>query len=48
MKTVVTKIIYLYLQQDVVLMCQTMEKVFNQKVATMPAEVRLGSSNACT
>ncbi|XP_058969289.2 bromodomain-containing protein 3 isoform X3 [Pocillopora verrucosa] len=24
--------------EDVVLMCQTMEKVFNQKVATMPAE----------
>jgi len=27
------------LPQDVVLMCQAMEKVFNQKLATMPPEV---------
>lgn len=30
-----------FLSQDVVLMCQTLEKVFNQKLATMPAEVRV-------
>ena len=29
----------LFSSQDVVLMCQAMEKVFNQKLATMPAEV---------
>lgn len=34
--------------QDVVLMCQAMEKVFNQKLATMPPEViRVGYKIIC-
>ena len=40
--------IFFLFPQDVVLMCQAMEKVFNQKLATMPPEViRVGYKIIC-